>query len=76
VTAIRYPAGVDDNAFRKELREKHGTVVAGGQGPLKGKIFRIGHMGICSFDDLSAGFGAFDAALASVGSKVSRRASA
>src|SRR5207249_4648600 len=51
VTAIRYPAGVDDGAFRKELREKHGTIVAGGQGPLKGHVFRIGHMGICSFED-------------------------
>src|SRR2546427_202494 len=40
VAAIRYPAGVDDNAFRKELRERHGTGVAGGQGPLKGQISR------------------------------------
>src|SRR5256712_117506 len=55
VTAIRYPAGVDDNAFRKELRETHGTVVAGGHGPLKGQIFRIGHMGICSFKVLDTG---------------------
>src|SRR5207245_8543256 len=52
VTAIRYPAGVDDNAFRTELRERHGTVVAGGQGPLTGQIFRIGHLGFCRFKDL------------------------
>src|SRR5207247_5891686 len=57
VSAIRYPAGVDDAAFRKELREKHGTVVAGGQGLLKGHIFRIGHMGICSLEDLGAEIG-------------------
>jgi len=69
VTAIRYPAGVDDNAFRKELRERHGTVVAGGQGPLKGQIFRIGHMGICSFKDLEAGFQAFETTLAGMGHK-------
>src|SRR5216117_4512937 len=74
VTAIRYPVGVDDAAFRKELREKHGTVVAGGQGPLKGHIFRIGHMGICSFEDLEAGFQAFETTLASMGHKVVRGA--
>ena len=69
VTAIRYPVGVDDAAFRKELREKHGTVVAGGQGPLKGHIFRIGHMGICSFEDLKAGFQAFETSLRNMGHK-------
>ena len=74
VTAIRYPASVDDAAFRKELREKHGTIVAGGQGPLKGHIFRIGHMGICSFEDLEAGFQAFETTLASMGHKVVRGA--
>src|SRR5213594_195175 len=74
VTAIRYPAEVDDNAFRKELREKHGTVVAGGQGPLKGQIFRIGHMGICSFEDLEAGFQAFETTLAAMCHKAVRGA--
>jgi len=74
VTAIRYPAGVDDSAFRKELREKHGTVVAGGQGPLKGQIFRIGHMGVCNFEDLEAGFHAFETTLAGMGHKAVRGA--
>ena len=74
VTAIRYPAGVDDNAFRKELRERHGTVVAGGQGPLKGQIFRIGHMGICDFDDLQQGFNAIESTLTKLGHKVVRGA--
>ena len=74
VTAIRYPAGVDDNAFRKELRERHATTVAGGQGPLKGQIFRIGHMGICSFEDLAAGFQAFETTLAGMGQKAVRGA--
>src|SRR3989442_274699 len=74
VTAVRYPTGVDDVAFRKELREKHGTVVAGGQGPLKGHIFRIGHMGICSFEDLEVGFQAFETTLTSMGHKAVRGA--
>src|SRR2546427_297939 len=63
VTAVRYPTGVDDVAFRTELREKRGTIVAGGQGPLKGHIFRIGHMGICSFEDFEVGFQAFETTL-------------
>src|SRR3989475_3381734 len=74
VTAVRYPTGVDDAAFRKELREKRGTVVAGGQGPLKGHIFRIGHMGICSFEDLEGGFQAFETTLTSMGHKAVRAA--
>src|SRR5881409_185487 len=74
VTAIRYPPGVDDGAFRKQLREKHGTVVAGGQAALRGQIFRIGHMGICSFQDLEAGFQAFETTLASMGHKTVRGA--
>ena len=69
VTAVRYPTGVDDVAFRTELREKRGTIVAGGQGPLKGHIFRIGHMGICSFEDLKAGFQAFETSLTNMGHK-------
>lgn len=67
VTAIRYPPGVDDAKFRKVLREKYRTTVAGGQGHLKGAIFRIGHMGICSLEDLTRGFAAIEATLAELG---------
>jgi aspartate aminotransferase-like enzyme len=67
VSAIRYPMGVDDAKFRKALWEGHRTVVAGGQGQLKGNIFRIGHMGLCSFEDLEAGFAAIEATLADMG---------
>jgi aspartate aminotransferase-like enzyme len=67
VTAMKYPSGIDDAAFRKALRDTHRTTVAGGQGRLKGKIFRIGHMGICSFEDLEAGFRAIEATLRSMG---------
>jgi len=70
VTAIRYPAGVDDSTFRKILREKRRTTVAGGQDHLKGRIFRIGHMGICSFEDLAAGFRAIEATLRDMGHPV------
>ncbi len=44
VTGILYPPGVDD-AFRKTLKAKYGISVAGGQNELKGKCFRVSHMG-------------------------------
>jgi len=39
------PAGVDNARVRKHLLERHGIQIAGGLGPLAGKIFRIGLMG-------------------------------
>jgi len=44
VTAILYPQGVGDE-FRERLRERYGCSVAGGQDELKGKVFRVSHMG-------------------------------
>jgi len=44
VTAILYPNGVGDE-FRKKLQGAYGCSVAGGQEHLKGKMFRISHMG-------------------------------
>ena len=41
----RVPEGVDDAKVRKHLLEKNGIEIAGGFGPLAGKIFRIGLMG-------------------------------
>ena len=41
----RVPAGVDDAKVRQYLLEKFGMEIAGGFGPLAGKIFRIGTMG-------------------------------
>ncbi|MCI4371122.1 MAG: alanine--glyoxylate aminotransferase family protein [Thermoplasmata archaeon] len=67
VTAIKYPTGIEDAKFRKVLRETHRTIVAGGQDHLKGRIFRIGHMGICTFEDLADGFRAIESTLASMG---------
>lgn len=46
VIAVSYPPGVDDTAFRKTLDREHGVEVGGGFGPFKGKVFRIGCMGL------------------------------
>lgn len=52
VTAIRNPAGMTDAELRKPLQERYGVLVQGGQGSVKGQIFRIGHMGIADWPDL------------------------
>ncbi|HEX2056110.1 MAG TPA: alanine--glyoxylate aminotransferase family protein, partial [Nitrospiraceae bacterium] len=55
LTAIAAPAGVDGQAVYKNLRTQYGMTAAGGQDHLKGKIFRISHMGyIDSFDVITA----------------------
>lgn len=45
LTAVKYPSGIEDKAFRGTM-QKHGVLVAGGQAHLKGKIFRVAHMNI------------------------------
>ncbi len=52
VTAVRWPAGLDGTAIGKRAREEFGIVLGGGQQSLSGKIFRVGHMGFCSQDDV------------------------
>ncbi|MCE7976353.1 MAG: alanine--glyoxylate aminotransferase family protein [Nitrospira sp. NTP1] len=55
LTAISAPEGVDGQAVYKNLRTQYGMTAAGGQDHLKGKIFRISHMGyIDSFDVITA----------------------
>ncbi len=54
LTAACIPEGVDGQAFVNELQDRFGTIVAGGQESLKGKIFRVSHMGyVDSLDILS-----------------------
>lgn len=67
LTAIRYPQGIDDKNFRATLRDKYNVIIAGAQDHIKGKVFRIGHMGICSFNDLVATFAAIEATLKHMG---------
>jgi|SRR5579872_6304402 len=52
VVTMVVPEGVKASAVLKELRERHGVVLAGGQGDLKGKIFRMGTMGAINRDDV------------------------
>jgi len=45
VTAVKCPEGIDGNQITKLIRAKYGIIFAPGQDKLKGKIFRIGHIG-------------------------------
>lgn len=48
VIAVRNPAGIEDKKIRDLLDKNYGVVIAGGMGSTKGKIFRIGCMGVVS----------------------------
>jgi aspartate aminotransferase-like enzyme len=67
VTAVLVPDGVDGGALNKMMRTEYNTVLAGGQGALTGKIFRIGHLGLVTEADLRACFDALKLALPRVG---------
>ncbi len=54
VTALRPPAGTDIASLLRRLRERHNVVLAGGQGALAGKIFRVGHVGWVNQADVDA----------------------
>jgi alanine-glyoxylate transaminase / serine-glyoxylate transaminase / serine-pyruvate transaminase len=45
VTAIEVAAGTDPEALRTLARERFQVSIAGGLGPLAGRVFRIGHLG-------------------------------
>lgn len=67
VVAIDVPEGISGDAIRKRLREERGIVLGGGQGPLKGKIIRIGTMGDISHTDVLGALGALETALLEAG---------
>jgi alanine-glyoxylate transaminase / serine-glyoxylate transaminase / serine-pyruvate transaminase len=48
VTAVMIPSGVDDIKVRNQLLDEFNIEIAGGFGPIKGKIWRVGLMGYCS----------------------------
>ena len=61
------PEGVDGPSLNKMMRTEYNTVLAGGQGPLTGKIFRIGHLGLVEQADLQACLDALKLALPRLG---------
>ncbi len=52
ITAVKVPFNVDVNSLLSLAREKHNVVFAGGQKELSGRIFRIGHIGYVTEEDI------------------------
>jgi len=59
-TAVAVPEGLDSGAVVKELKSRFGAVIANGQGEMKGKIFRIAHLGFFDYMDTIALIGALE----------------
>ena len=67
VTAVKMPEGIDGSKFVAMVRTEENVVLAGGQGKLNGKIFRIGHLGHVSQEDIEEVLTALKAVLPKVG---------
>jgi len=54
VTAVRPPPGMDSGVIVKEFRTRFNAIITNGQGSMKGRIFRLAHLGYFDFHDLFA----------------------
>lgn len=69
VTAVLIPLDLDWKAFNAAVTRR-GVVLAGGQGKLTGKIFRVGHLGSATVEEMLGVAAAFEEALAELGRPV------
>ncbi|MFQ5455441.1 MAG: pyridoxal-phosphate-dependent aminotransferase family protein [Nitrospirota bacterium] len=67
LTAISAPEGFDGQKIYSQLREKYAITAAGGQDHLKGKIFRISHMGYSDIFDVIIAISAIEMVLKDMG---------
>lgn len=67
VTAVLSPAGVAVDELRNLLLDKYGVLFAGGQDELKGRVFRIAHMGYADRLDVIGALAALELALSELG---------
>jgi serine---pyruvate transaminase len=72
VTAIRAPDGIDATELVRGLRDRFGITIANGQATLKGKIFRIGHIGYFDVFDITTALAAVELVLADLGAEIER----
>ncbi|HEY6052487.1 MAG TPA: aminotransferase class V-fold PLP-dependent enzyme, partial [Gaiellaceae bacterium] len=72
VTAVRSPEGIDSGDVLKLLNQRFGITLAPGQGRLKGKAFRIGHIGWYDVFDITTALAALELALVELGADVER----
>jgi aspartate aminotransferase-like enzyme len=70
LTAIKAPAGLDSSKIVKEFRDRFSAVVANGQGDdMKGKLFRVAHIGYYDYLDTIGLLAALEQVLAIVTGK-------
>ena len=74
VTAIRMPSDVDGQAVVLSMRERSGVTIIGGQGELRGKIVRIGHIGYVDVFDVTTALAALEVAMVGAGADIERSA--
>jgi serine---pyruvate transaminase len=72
VTTVRMPDGIDGDDVVRLLRDKHGITIASGQGDLKGKVIRLGHIGFFDVFDITTALAAIELTLAELGADIER----
>ena len=70
VTAVVAPGGLDTDKLVKQLRDQYGVSLTGGQDAVKGKIFRVAHLGWFGTFDILTSVSALEMAMADLGVKV------
>ena len=70
MTAAYIPEGVPGKVFLERIESRFGVKLAGGQGPLKGKIFRMAHMGMIDELDVISTLAAIELILAELGQTI------
>lgn len=69
MTALYYPENIQDQDFRTLMATRQNIQVAGGLGPLRGKSFRVGHMGCINSNDITVLMGAIERSMLALGHK-------
>jgi serine---pyruvate transaminase len=72
VTAVRMPDGYDSGELVRALRDRFGITIANGQVDLKGRIFRIGHIGYYDVFDVTTTLAAVEVVLGDLGVPIER----
>jgi len=74
VTPVKAPAGIDGEQIAKVMKSKYGVWVAGGQAELKGKVFRIAHLGYMTDTDVLMTISVLEMVLVELGVKIKQGA--
>ena len=71
VTAVSAPDGVDTKKLVKQIQDRYQVTLAGGQGEMAGKVFRIAHMGYIGAFDLLVALACVELSLVELGASLS-----